>query len=202
MSIYRQTNPSKLNIKFIPLYRYHNSPSVKESGKNYLINATKKALAWARYTGMNTLAEDSGIEVKALNWQPGIYSARYASWGKAKNAPYKNNNQKILIKLQGLPMSKRTARYRCSAVIASPGGKIIAHSQGTCRGRIALKPAGRKGFGYDPIFIPAVSGDAIHSKAKLSPARSKLTFGQIPARLKHRISHRGIALRKIFRKIS
>ena len=94
MSIYRQTNPSKLNIKFIPLYRYHNSPSVKESGKNYLINATKKALAWARYTGMNTLAEDSGIEVKALNWQPGIYSARYASWGKAKNAPYKNNNQK------------------------------------------------------------------------------------------------------------
>lgn len=216
-AIYRQLNPPKLNIKFIPLYKYANTPPVREGGKTYLANATKKALTWARYTGQPTLAEDSGIEVKTLNWQPGIYSARYASlplmrdgkarvlsdpMGKTKNATHKNNNQKLLSKLQGLPISKRIARYRCSAVIASPEGRIIAFSQGTCWGRIALGPAGQNGFGYDPIFVPNIPDGIINSKLHISHSASELTFGQLPAWLKHRISHRGIALRKIFRKIS
>ncbi|HLD36025.1 MAG TPA: non-canonical purine NTP pyrophosphatase [Planctomycetota bacterium] len=194
MAIYRQLNPPKVHIKFIPLYKYPDAPPVKENGKTYLANAVKKALTWARYTGLPTLAEDSGIEIKALNWQPGIYSARYASRGNTRNATHRDNNQKLLAKLQGLPMSKRIARYRCSAVIASPEGRIIARAQGTCSGRIALKSTGKNGFGYDPVFIPKLTNSNFKYPASF-------TFGQLPARLKHRISHRGIALTKIFRKI-
>jgi len=208
-------------ISFIPLYKFSDIPNVKENGRTYLANATKKAIAWARYTGLPTLAEDSGIEVKALNWQPGIYSARYASiplrrdgkgrilsdpFGNRKNAPYKNNNQKLLAKLKGLPIAKRTARYRCAAVIAAPNGKIIARAQGICWGRIALKPVGKNGFGYDPIFTPTPNPLVWGLIPKLLTSKFKpltaLTFGQLPAYLKHRISHRSITLRKIFKKIS
>lgn len=195
LAIYRQFNNPKPKVKFIPLYKYTNAPSVRETGRTYLANAAKKAIAWARFTGLPVLAEDSGLEVKALGWKPGIYSARYASTGNRKNAPYKNNNQKLLDKLMGLPMAKRTARYRCSAVLASPSGKIIARSQGICWGRIAFKPAGKNGFGYDPIFTPNSAFHIPHSTLDK-------TFGRLPARLKHRISHRAIALRKIFRKIT
>jgi XTP/dITP diphosphohydrolase len=194
LAIYRLSG-KKPNIRFIPLSRFDNIPDVKESGRTYLANAAKKAISWARHTGLPVLAEDSGIEVKALDWQPGIYSARYASRGNTRNAPHRNNNQKLLSKLQGLPMSKRTARYRCSAVIALPDGKIIARAQGTCWGRIAFKPVGQNGFGYDPVFVPKF---AIPN----SPFAIGSTFGQLPASFKHRISHRSIALRKIFRKIS
>ncbi len=190
MAIYRLSG-RKPAIRFIPLRRFDNIPDVKETGQTYLANAAKKAITWAKYTGQPVLAEDSGIEIKALNWQPGLRSARFASDSRHRNATDKENIRKLLALLSGLPMSKRTARYRCSAVIALPKGKIIALAQGICWGRIALKPKGRNGFGYDPIFIPAHSA-----------ARGRLTFGQLPARLKHCISHRGIALRKIFRKIS
>ena len=197
-AIYRLSgkNPA---ISFIPLSRFDNIPDVKESGRTYLANAAKKAITWARHTGLPVLAEDSGIEVKALNWQPGIYSARYASLDQTKNAAYKDNNQKLLSKLQGLPMSQRTARYRCAAVIASPNGKIIARAQGACWGRIAFKPVGKNGFGYDPIFTPTPKGLVW---GLIPNSAFDMTFGQLPARLKHRISHRSIALRKIFRKIS
>jgi len=210
MAIYRRFNNPKLKIRFIPLYRFPNAPSVPETGQTYLANASKKALAWARYTGLPTLAEDSGIEVKALNWQPGIYSARYASVGNRKNAPHKDNNQKLLAKLKGLPISRRIARYRCSAVIASPNGKIIARAQGACWGRIAFKPAGQNGFGYDPIFIPKLlTSNFKHPRQRRVCLRHRgtrvpitsFTFGQFPAWLKHQISHRGIALRKIFLKL-
>ncbi|MDI6732538.1 MAG: non-canonical purine NTP pyrophosphatase [Planctomycetota bacterium] len=193
--VHRGTNP-KLNIRFIPLSDFSarggNLPTVKENAKTYTENARKKAVSLAKYTGYITLSEDSGIEVKALKWQPGIYSARYASMEKNRNAPDQNNNQKLLNELPDVPMSKRIARYRCSAVVSSPNGKILAKAEGTCWGKIAFSPKGRNGFGYDPIFIP-----------DKQPARTKrLTFGQLPANFKHTISHRGKALKKIFLKLS
>lgn len=200
-AIYRLSG-KKPAIRFIPLSRFDNIPDVKESGRTYLANAAKKATIWARHAGLPVLAEDSGIEVKALNWQPGIYSARYASRGNTRNAPHRNNNQKLLSKLQGLPMSKRTARYRCSAVLASSKGKIIARAQGACWGRIAFKPVGKNGFGYDPIFIPNGVYPAKSGAFPIPHSAFGMTFGQLPASFKHRISHRSIALRKIFRKIS
>ncbi|MFH0889467.1 MAG: non-canonical purine NTP pyrophosphatase [Planctomycetota bacterium] len=185
-------------IRFLPLSSFPDIPAVKEDGRTYSENAAKKALIWAKNTGYPTLAEDSGIEVKALKWQPGRYSARYASLpdsktdrNKIRNALYKNNNQKLLDKLHKLSMSKRTARYRCSAVLASPQGKIIAKSEGICRGKIAFKPTGKNGFGYDPIFMPC----------RKTADCNQLTFGQLPTKLKHSIGHRGKALRKIFKKL-
>ncbi|MBI5778338.1 MAG: hypothetical protein HZA49_02660 [Planctomycetes bacterium] len=241
MAIWRLTG-RKPDIRFIPLSKFKNTPEVKETGRTYLANAAQKAIAWARFTGLPVLAEDSGIEVKALNWQPGIYSARfaslttsrYASTGNRKNAAYKDNNQKLLAKLKGLPMSQRTARYRCSAVLASSTGRIIARTEGVCWGRITFKPSGRNGFGYDPIFtptpIPITKLLTIRRKRNVRDAKSIIpihphtkivgvgvntglvwgliprsafgkTFGRLPAGLKHRISHRSIALRKIFKKI-
>jgi len=191
LAIWRQFRDNNPSIKFLPSTSFPDIPSVNEDGRTYLENAAKKALIWAKNTGYPTLAEDSGIEVKALKWQPGRYSARYAYLNKTKNASYKNNNQKLLDKLKGLPMAKRIARYRCSAVLASPQGKIITKSAGICWGKITLKPMGKNGFGYDPVFIP--SHKTAHSNL--------LTFGQLPTRLKHSISHRGKALRKLFQRL-
>ncbi|MFH1231785.1 MAG: non-canonical purine NTP pyrophosphatase [Planctomycetota bacterium] len=190
---WRKTARKRLHpiIRFLPLSSFPDIPAVKENGLTYSENAAKKALIWAKNTGYLTLAEDSGIEVRALKWQPGRYSARYAYMNKTKNAPHKNNNRKLLNKLQGLPMSKRTARYRCSAVLASPQGKIIAKSEGICWGKIAFKSMGKNGFGYDPVFIPR------HKTI----GSNQLTFGQLPIKLKHSISHRGKALRKIFQRL-
>jgi XTP/dITP diphosphohydrolase len=195
LSIWRCFRVPELRVKFIPLHKYPGAPVVKETGRSYLANAVKKAAAWAKYTGLPALAEDSGLEVQALDGQPGIYSARYASMGSAKNADYKDNNQKLLDKLKGRSASHRTACYRCVAVLASPGGAILARSEGVCRGWIALKPAGRNGFGYDPVFIPKVP-----ATGRKHPA--DLTLGQLPAGFKRRVSHRSAALIKIFRKIA
>ncbi|MEW6026145.1 MAG: non-canonical purine NTP pyrophosphatase [Planctomycetota bacterium] len=216
-AIYKQTNPRKGLIKFIPLSRFPNTPVVRETGRTYLANAAKKAIVWAKYTGLPVLAEDSGIEVKALNWQPGLRSARFASNHRHKNATDAENIQKLLTLLSGLPMSKRTAlrrsvagdlegrrtaRYRCAAVIASPTGRIIARTEGTCWGRIALKPAGQNGFGYDPVFVPRLKPRGSNYELRIMNYELGKTFGELPAAFKHRISHRGIALRKIFRKIA
>lgn len=185
LSIRRLTPGAKPSVKFIPLTKFPAISPVKENGQTYLANAIKKAKAWAKETGYITLAEDSGIEVKALGWKPGIYSARYASMD-GKNAPHKDNNTKMLAELAGLPPSKRIARYQCFAVLAAPDGRILARTRGVCRGKIALAPAGKNGFGYDPIFIP--------------DGYTK-TLGQLPAKVKHTISHRAQALRAMFRKI-
>lgn len=189
LSIWKQFGSKKISIRFVPSSRFSDMPEVKESGRTYSENAAKKALLWAKHTDLPTLAEDSGIEVKALRWQPAVHSARFASSNKHKNANDSDNNRKLLDKLSGLPMTKRIARYRSSVVIASPDGKIIAKSDGICRGRIAFEPRGENGFGYDPIFIPDENN------------RSKLTFGQLPPMLKHSISHRGKSIRKIFERL-
>ncbi|MBI4711857.1 MAG: non-canonical purine NTP pyrophosphatase [Planctomycetes bacterium] len=193
------------NIRFISLSRFPDAPEVKENGRTYLSNAAKKAVAVAKHTGHLTLGEDSGIEVKALNWMPGLRSARYATSDRHKNAGDIDNNAKLLLRLaevsplaprrrasSNILLSGSIARYRSAVVIAHPQKGVIARAEGICWGRIALKPAGKNGFGYDPLFIP--------NRTSRIPYPATATFGQLPISLKHRISHRAMAIRKILAK--
>lgn len=148
-------------------------PEVEEDGETFEANAVKKALTLARASGMAALGDDSGLEVDALNGAPGVYSARYA--GEPCND--EANNHKLLKALKGT--ENRTARFRCVIAFATPQGRTATVS-GSCEGRISTVPQGSGGFGYDPLFIPV-------GYAK--------TFAEIDAEEKHRISHRGAALR-------
>lgn len=156
--------------------------AVRETGRTFEANAAKKALAMARATGLWAIADDSGIEVKALGWAPGVRSARFA--GRHGNDAA--NNKKLLRLLRAVPALRRTARYRCVLALASPT-RVHALTRGVWRGRIAATPAGQGGFGYDPIFW--------------LPARGK-TVAQLPASLKQRLSHRALAAKRMQRVLS
>ena len=164
------------------------APSVKETGRTFDANAIRKACAIAKATGMLALADDSGLEVDALDGAPGIRSARFAG----RHGDHRANNDKLLRLLHGFPLTGRGARYRCSLALARPGvgkrrsgvgpSRLIALARGTWRGRIALQPKGRGGFGYDPIFLVPRFGK---------------TVGELPVAVKQRLSHRAIAARRM-----
>lgn len=113
-------------------------------------NAIKKATEIAAAAGISCLADDSGLEVDALEGRPGVYSARYSGPG----ATDERNNEKLLEELRDLPDTSRSARFRCAIAIVDADGRVLAVTDGTCEGRIARNPAGSHGFGYDPLFIP------------------------------------------------
>lgn len=166
-----------LRLRILSLNNFPDVPQIYEDGKTYRENALKKARFFSKYFKKLTLADDSGIEVDILGGFPGSRSARYAG----KEASNQRNNQKLLKKLNGIPLSKRGATFRCVLALVSPDGKekVI---EGTCRGKIGFKENGRRGFGYDPIFyIP----------------RYGKTMAQLTINEKNRISHRGKALRKL-----
>ena len=151
---------------------------VPETGTTFLENALLKARHAARLTGLAALADDSGIEVDALQGRPGVHSARFAGG----NASDEDNLRKLLAELAGVPEGRRQARYRCVIALVrrfDDPAPIIA--RGTWEGRIALGPRGTGGFGYDPIFLPEES--ASRTAAELDPAE------------KNAQSHRGQALR-------
>lgn len=150
---------------------------IVEDGQTFEENAIIKATAVMRETGCLVLADDSGLEVDYLNKEPGIYSARYMG----ENTPYRIKNQIIIDRLHGVPDILRTARFVCVIAAAFPDGRVETR-RGTIEGRIAHRPAGENGFGYDPIFY--------------LPER-KMTTAEIPAEEKNAISHRGNALRQI-----
>ncbi len=160
-----------------------------EDGATFAANARIKARAYARLTGLPTLADDSGIEVDALGGGPGVFTRRYA--GPA--ATDAQNNAKLLAALGGSPPDLRGARYVCVLVLADASSRgpeqglvpVIAETRGTCRGRIATSPRGTGGFGYDPIFEP------------LSEPPGGRTLGLWSAEEKHRISHRARAARRM-----
>jgi len=158
-----------------------------ESGRTFAANAALKARFAARGTGLPALADDSGIEVDALNGGPGVQTRRYA--GPA--ATDAENNAKLLRELEGLPPERRSARYVCLLALALPeregsrGGLPVILRQGTCRGRIAIAPRGTGGFGYDPIFEPVAE-----------PPGGR-TLGLYAAAEKHAISHRARAARRM-----
>ena len=151
------------------------SLDVEESGETFAENARIKALAYARASGMLTLADDSGLEVDALGGAPGVRSARYAGPGASDVDRYR----KLLAALEGVPEGQRTARFRCVIAMASAKGTVLT-ADGACEGKIGLVPRGDHGFGYDPVFV--VAGHGGQTMAELDPA------------VKNRISHRARAL--------
>lgn len=152
--------------------------SPEETGKSFEENAKLKALFYAHASGLLTLADDSGLEVDALEGAPGIYSARYGgNVAQDDEARYRL----LLRNLEGVPDSERTARFRCVVALAIPQGDIHT-AQGRCEGHIGHEPIGVHGFGYDSVFIVAERG---------------VTMAQLLPDEKHRISHRGEAVRNI-----
>ncbi len=156
---------------------YPNLPDIIEDGNSFLDNALKKARTIAELTGEMVLADDSGLEVAALDGAPGIYSARYAGQG----ADDKKNILKLLSDLAGVPPEERAAAFRCILVLYRPDGRYDAFD-GKWEGRIAEAPAGKRGFGYDPVFFLPERG---------------ITVAQLPAEIKNRISHRAKAAEKL-----
>jgi len=166
-----------LKIKFLSLEDVPNAPYVNEDGKSFLENAAKKAVKIARFTKKLTLGEDSGLCIDALMGAPGIYSSRFSGQGKSDE----KNNQKVLRLLKKVPLKKRSARYVCAVALADKNG-LIGVVGGVCGGLIAPKMEGTHGFGYDPLF--------------LLPQYRK-TFGQLGPLIKHKLSHRYKALKKL-----
>ena len=164
-------------IRWRTLAAFGRVPPVRETGRTFAANAVRKAKAVARATGCVALADDSGLEVDALGGAPGVRSARFAGPHGRDEA----NNRKLLRQLNGRSGRQRQARYRCSLALASPT-RMIAVVQGDWKGRLAATPAGRHGFGYDPIFLVPRLGR---------------TVGQLPARVKQRLSHRAAAARNL-----
>lgn len=152
-----------------------------EDGRTFRTNAAIKARSGLRATGLPTLADDSGIEVDALDGAPGVLTRRYAG----EDATDADNNELLLRSLAGLPAERRGARYVCALALALPGGAPLIFTRGTCRGRIAIEPRGTGGFGYDPIFEPSPE-----------PPGGR-TFGLWSPEEKDRISHRGRAARRM-----
>lgn len=155
---------------------------VVEDGDTFAANARKKAVEQARRLHAWVMADDSGIEIAALDGRPGVYSARYAG----PNATDVANNAKLLAELGNLPPDKRAARYYCHIALADPHGKIRAEATGECRGRIRMRPVGQNGFGYDPLFEVV----ELHR-----------TFGELGPHVKSAISHRARAVRAIAPKL-
>jgi XTP/dITP diphosphohydrolase len=149
---------------------------VNETGATLEENATLKAKTYANLSKLLTVADDSGLEVDILGGQPGVLSARYAG----EEATDKERIDYLLVKLRDIPWEKRTARFRCVIAIASPEEEVELFT-GDCRGIIAFKPTGEKGFGYDPIFYLPQLGK---------------TMAELSMDEKNEISHRGQAVIK------
>jgi XTP/dITP diphosphohydrolase len=158
------------DIRFPPDVGLH--INVSEDGDTYVDNARQKALTYARASGLLTLADDSGLEVDALDGAPGIHSARYATGHDADRV------EALLTHLHDIPLERRTARFRCVVVIAFHD-KMIHSTEGVCEGRIIFEPAGEGGFGYDPVFFLPEYG---------------CTMAQLSQEEKNRISHRARAV--------
>lgn len=161
-------------------------PEPEETGRTFEENARIKALSYSAATGLSCLAEDSGIEVDALDGAPGVYSARYAGEHGSREERDRRNNEKLLHSLTGVPERDRTARFVCALCLATVTGEIVAEARGTFAGRIAEAPRGINGFGYDPLlFLPELG----RTSAELTPEQ------------KNARSHRGAALRQLVERL-
>jgi len=171
-----------LPIEILSLSDLGQWPVVLEDGASFEENALKKARTLARFSGLVTLADDSGLEVDALDGAPGIYSARYAG----KEGDDRKNNDKLLAAMKDVPADKRGARFVCALALCVPeanGPKEWVFRE-SCEGRIAFALKGKNGFGYDPLFFYLPFGK---------------TFGEIDRATKATVSHRGKALGKLAR---
>jgi len=173
-------------IEIVPQSNF-NVPEVAETGTTFVENAIIKARHAAKITGLPAIADDSGLEVDALNGEPGVYSARYAS-DMINNPSDNDNTNKLLIALENVPDSKRTARFHCVLVYMKHENDptpIICH--GVWQGCISREKQGEQGFGYDPVFW--------QEDLQLSSA-------QLSRDIKNRLSHRGQALAQLVKKLA
>ena len=167
--------------EIVSLADFNDLETPEENGDTYNANALMKAGSYATQTGLLTLADDSGLEVEALNWGPGVMSARYAG----EDASDADRRSLLLSEFAKTRSQNRTARFVCFVAVAYPGQRerpyIMSITEGVCTGRIIDGERGAGGFGYDPLFVP----DGYD-----------LTFAELPYAVKNRISHRGRALAK------
>lgn len=150
----------------------------EEDGETFEANALLKARYYGAAFGVACVADDSGLEVDALDGAPGVYSARYAG----PSCSYDDNNRKLLEALESLPWHERTARFRCCAALVRADGTTTHVECGAVEGHIAVECAGENGFGYDPLFVPTGGGQ---------------TFAEMAPADKHAISHRGQAFARM-----
>jgi XTP/dITP diphosphohydrolase len=157
-------------------------PDVEETGDTFLENALLKGRAYAAWSGLAAVADDSGLEVDALGGAPGVRSARYAGPGAGDQA----NLDKLLAALEGVPPERRTARFRCTAALVDPTGAGEEgrewHAEAAWEGRVLDAPRGSGGFGYDPVFLPD---------------GWELTSAEVDQATKDAASHRGKAFRAL-----
>jgi len=195
-SLTRGTGLDFLELEFVGLGELGEGyEETVENGDSFLANATIKAVAYARATGMHCLADDSGLEVDALGGRPGVISSHYAFEGQTEGTAAgmgraerdAANNARLLADLKDVAEEQRGARFVCTMVLASPEGEVLATSSGAFEGRIGREgpgknrvPRGEQGFGYDPLFL--VGPEFERTSAELSAAE------------KNRLSHRGQAV--------
>ena len=166
-------------ICFLTLSSFPDCPEVVEDGKTFRANAIKKAIAVSKFAGHHAVADDSGLEVKALGGAPGVFSARYA--GEVANDS--KNVKKLLRELRPFAETRdREARFVCCIAFANPEGRCKTFT-GYVKGTIGKKQKGFNGFGYDPVFYPEG-----HDK----------TFAEMTDHEKDRLSHRGRAMKKLY----
>ncbi len=168
-----------LPIIILSLDNFPDCPETVEDRDTFEGNAVKKAVEVCQCTGKPALADDSGLEVDALNGGPGVFSARYAGGSGGGNDV--KNYEKVLSELKTVPKEKRTAQFVCCMALAFPDGKTRTF-MGYAKGCIGLGPRGKTGFGYDPVFIPK---------------GYEKTFAEMTPEEKDRLSHRGKALEKL-----
>lgn len=169
-------------------------PEPEETGRTFVENAKIKAVAYARRTGKWCLADDSGLEVDALDGAPGVISSHYGTdgveTGLSREQRDASNNERLLRELNGIASEGRGARFVCQMILSDPGGSVRASARGTFEGRIGEPPrvpAGANGFGYDPLFL--VAPEHARTSAEMDPAE------------KNAQSHRGNALREMIGKV-
>ena len=165
-----------LPLRLRDLAEFPSAREVEETGQTFADNASLKAQGYAAQIGLWTLADDSGLEVDALGGAPGVFSARYGGEGLTDAGRV----ERLLTELSRVAARDRRARFVCVIAIADPHGHVMNLWTGTCEGQIIHAPRGTHGFGYDPIFLP----DGFEQ-----------TFGELPAEIKHDISHRARALK-------
>jgi XTP/dITP diphosphohydrolase len=188
------------DFRCLTLKEYPAAPAVVEDADTFAGNAAKKAVELAQWLNIQhstsniqhplpdwVLADDSGLEVDALNGVPGVHSARFAAMDKSENSHDADNNAKLLRLLKGVPLEKRTGRFRCVIALVAvpaassqqPATRLFA---GACEGRIQFSASGPGGFGYDPLFVP----DGF-----------KKSFAELGEDVKNTLSHRAKALEKL-----
>ena len=164
-------------VRVTPLSEIDAAIEVDETGATFHENARLKACEQAKHLSRWVLADDSGLEVDALDGRPGVQSARYAG----THGDDAGNNAKLLSELSDVPDERRGAAFVCVLCLSDPSGDVKFEAEGRCRGRIALEDRGHGGFGYDPLFV-------IREYHK--------TFAELDLAVKRAISHRSIAMRK------